>query len=428
MATPAPSTPGFSGGDLGTVSGLPSRKGTSRKGTGRKVALGVAALVLLALLAGGAVALLSGKPALRAEVVYGASGEALRIEAPEAPPGSKVRFRGAEVPLDAGAAELPLAADALRLGDNDLVVALVDPEGDADEVPLTLRVSYRVRPDFSALGGDAPELRVVVDAAPGAEVRLDETPVNLDGSGHGVQAFPLTAAESEGEVYERTVAYRITPPGEEPATGTVQARIPFTPLTVDRPLTTSVTDRERIEVAGTAGAGSVVTVNGERVALREGRFVRVVPLATPGEHALTVEARSDGRAPRRRVLTVQRVEDLAEEASHYATEEVDFARLVAAPESFEGTRVELSGRVYHADTQQGRPFLQMLVAGCRGDDCSLWVHYDGAGEVAIHDSVRVLGVLRGEQQYQTEGGQVRTDPKLEAAFVLPPAPRRGRRR
>lgn len=380
----------------------------------------VLALLLVAgAVVGGVIFLGGSAPDVRASVARGEAGETLQVDVPGAPAGTKVRYNGQELATTAGRVAFPLGANDLQLGDNELTVEVVSPEGDVSTIPLVLTVRYRVRPDLDGLDDAEPKLRIVVDALPGSVVTIDESPVTLDVTGHGVLEVPLEGMASQA-VLERTFDYRVVPPGAPPAQGEVRVRVPFATLQVERPSEESITDQARLEIAGAAHSDATVTVDGNPVEVNEGRFLAEidVPMGV-SEHV--VIATRDERAPRRIDLTVRRVADLAAEASSFEVDRnLDYARLAAAPSDYRGRKVAFVGRVYNADVHEGRASLQMVVRDCaRGQRCPLWVNHDGGTQVRINQWVRVLGEVTGEQQYRATSGEVRSDPAIEAAFLLP---------
>ncbi len=379
----------------------------------------LAVLLVVGAVVGGVMFLGDSGPEVRASVARGEAGETLQVDVPGAPAGTKVRFNGQELPTTAGRVAFPLGANDLQLGDNELTVEVVSPEGDVSTIPLVLTVRYRVRPDLDGLDDAEPKLRIVVDALPGSVVTIDESPVTLDVTGHGVLEVPLEGMASQA-VLERTFDYRVVPPGAPPAQGEVRVRVPFATLQVERPSEESITDQAQLEIAGAAHSDATVTVDGNPVEVNEGRFLAEieVPMGV-SEHV--VIATRDERAPRRIDLTVRRVADLAAEASSYEVDRnLDYARLAAAPGDYRGRKVAFVGRVYNADVHEGRASLQMVVRDCaRGQRCPLWVNHDGGTQVRINQWVRVLGEVTGEQQYRATSGEVRSDPAIEAAFLLP---------
>ena len=225
-------------------------------------------------------------------------------------------------------------------------------------------------------------------------------------------------------VVQHVVRWQIQPPGGAPEAGTLTTRVPLTTVQIDRPGDDVVTDRDRIEIAGAVAPGSTVTVDGASVAVTEGRFLHPYPLPAVGTFNPRIVARSPGRAPTTRTITVRRVEDLAREAASYQVDRtLTYARIAQSPAHFLGQRVAFEGRVYNVDVQGGRSVVQMLVRDCpAAQRCPMWVTYPAATDVTVESWVRVLGTVAGEQQFRSESGQVRTVPRVDAAYVLPARP------
>ncbi len=388
--------------------------------------LALAALVVAGV---GAYLWFGGSSNLRASVGQSNEGEVLFIDLPGAIEGTRVRFNGREQQLAGGRASFPLAANDLQLGDNALTVDVIAPDGSIHQASVVLSLAYRVRADLGTLEQDPPSLRVVVDAPPSATVTLDEQPVELDGTGHGYLAFPVDAA-GDGPTYERTIHYRVVVDGEV-STGEVRVRIPFATLQIDRPGARTITDKAAVELAGAAHPEARVTLDGSPIELTDGRFIASIPVPELGETEHVIVARQPGRAPRVRKLAIRRVADIATEASAYPVDSsLTYARIAQNPESYRGQHVAFEGRVYNVDVHDGQSVLQIVARECpRGQRCALWVAFDGATETQLNDWVRVLGEIAGEQQFRTPSGDVRTVPRVDAAFVLPAeaTPTRSRR-
>ena len=395
----------------------------------------VVALVLLLVLVGAAVVgylyFRGGAAEVNAQVVTVDGAEALQVDVLGAVPGTKVRFDGREEVTQAGRAVFALGENDLQMGDNRLHVEVVEPSGASTSSTVVLSLAYRVRPDLSGLADDEPSVRVVVDAFPGSSVTIDETPVHLDASGHGVHRL-LLAGEAQRGSLERDFHYRVLTPGKPPADGVVRVRIPFALLRVERPGAQSITDRERVEIAGAAHSDAIVRVNGNVVPVREGRFLAEIEVPMGSSEHQVIAARGE-QAPRRVTLQIRRVADLQAEAERYEVDEgLDYARLAASPNDYRGKRVAFVGRVYNVDVHDGRASLQIVVRDCaRGRRCPLWVNYDGGVTVGLNEWVEVRGTVAGEQQYRAASSEVRSDPAIDAAFVvrrdvdaLQPRPRR----
>jgi hypothetical protein len=328
------------------------------------------------------------------------------------------------VPLVAARAVLPLAGEPLTIGENRLALGLVDEDGRAEEVPLDVTLAYRIRPDLSALTSEPARFRVAVEALPGTVVELDGERLALDAGGHGSRDFELRG-RAVSNVITESVPYRVVAPGGAVETGEVTARIPIATLELDRPGDALVTDADSVAVEGAAHSTATVTVNGVPVPVREGRFKHVLELPEAGEHRITVVAREAGHAPESQTITVQRVTDLAAEASAYDVDEaLTYERIAADPAGSRGRRVALEGVVYNVDVRRGQSMIQVLVSRCGEARCPLWVTYPAATDVELNQAVRVLGEVDGEQRFRTTDAaeQVLTVPRVRAVYVLPVDP------
>lgn len=368
--------------------------------------------------------------AVAVSVGHAESGEVLHVEVPGLPDGSRARFGSVEAPFRANATDLPLAADALHVGDNPLAIDLVLPDGTVETHQVTLTLSYRVRADLAALTATPPAIAVVVEALAGSTVVLDGETLTLDGAGRATRNYPLEGMTPSAEgVVEHVAHYTITPPGTPPgtapATGALTTRVPLTTMHIDRPADEAITDREEVEIAGAVLAGATLTIDGAAVTvLPEGRFLHRYPLPAPGDFSPRIVAVAPNRAPAVRTLRIRRVADLAREAAGFTYDRtLTYARLATAPTTFTGQRVMYEGRVYNVDVHDGRGVLQMLVRDCpSGQRCPLWVSYAAATDVTVESWVRIYGTVEGEQQFRSTTGEVRTVPSIAATFVLPARP------
>lgn len=415
-ATPAPS-PQFAGEPA--MPSDPNIPGLRKKSKVPWVGILIGLGLLVGIGAGGAWWMFGRGIELRAAIANSPEGEVLQVDVPGMAEGTKVRFQGREAVLEAGRATFVLAANDLQLGDNTLTVDVVSPDGSVEQGSVVLSVTYRVRADLNSLQSEPPTLRILVDAKPGSTVTIDERNVELDGTGHGFVDLPIDP-QAEANVYERSISYHVVVDGEA-ATGTVETQVPFATLQVDRPGAVTVTDEARVELAGAAHPEATVTLEGTALQTTEGRFVSHLDLAEVGEKEFTLVARRPGRAPRARVLRVQRVEDLEAHAANFPVDEsLTYARITQNPESYAGQSAAFVGRVYNVDVHQGKTVLQIVVRDCpRGQRCPMWVTFEGASSAENNSWVRVVGHIAGEQQFRSPNGQVLTVPRIDAMFVLP---------
>lgn len=431
VAAPRPAAPSFTRSEAPpedvSIAGLPS----PRKRTAGCLVTVLGATLLVALGSVGALVYfrtLGRGPTVTASVGQGASGEVLRLTVLDAAPGAAVRFAGESRAIENGRVELPLSADALHLGDNVLVVELVNG-ANVVEVPVTITLEYRVRADLAGLESTPPTFDVVLEALPGSTATVDGTPLPLDARGIGRRTVSLASLrEGPDGAYSHTASYSVTPPGRAPATGSLVTRVPTTPLHLLRPLDGAVTDLASLEVVGQTSAGQPparVTVEGRDVEVgADGSFRVEVPLPEPGPDGLAtlhVVARRPANAPRAMTVAVRRVPNLRRAASEVVVDRsIGYAQLADQPEVVRGRMVAFEGEVYNADVQGGRGILQVLYVGCsRQGRCPLWVTYSPATAIERGSVVRIVGIAGGTQQFRAESGETRTVPRVDATYVVP---------
>lgn len=422
------SQPGLDTGEL-SIAGMPSPR---KRNTGCLVAV-LASAILVAVTALGTFGyyhFVGRGPSVTAAVAMTPQGEVVRIQVPDAAQGTVVRYGGATQPVTNGVAELPLAADALHLGDNVLNVEIV-AGNTTTAVPITLTVEYRVRADLSGLEATPPTMAVLVEALPGSTVTISGAAVAIDAQGHGRVEVPVASLSAGADgALSHVAPYVVTPPSGQPASGTLSTRIPLTALELRQPLDGAVTDRAAVVVAGRAappasGQATHVTIEGQEAAVSaDGSFRVEVPLPsadTEGRATLHVVARRAGSAPRALSVSLRRVPDLRRAASELVVDRtLGYGQLADTADAVRGRLVSLEGQVYNADVQDGRGVLQMLVRGCtRTDRCPLWVTYAPADPVEPGAVVRVVGVAGGTQQFRAESGETRTVPRIDATYVVP---------
>ena len=213
----------------------------------------------------------------------------------------------------------------------------------------------------------------------------------------------------------------VDPPESEPSHGEFHTRVPYSTLIVDRPGLSVTTDRTSVEIAGATDPTGRITIDGQSVAVQNGRFVHQYALERPGLATPTIVARTSRKAPRTLELRIRRVEDLAAEAASFeVNRDLTYARLAQNPAIYQGQHIAIEGRIYNVEVQGGHSVLQMLARDCpRGSRCPVWVTYPAATDATLDSWVRVLGTVAGEQQFRAESGRIMSSPRVDAAFVLP---------
>lgn len=395
---------------------VPGAASSRKSGTGMLVVAGVLAVVAVV---AAAMALLGGGPEIRTRVVVSGAGDALEVEVPEAPSGTKIRFAGQEAELKAGVANLPLATDALKLGENVLGIDVISPDGSVSRQDVALRVDYRVRADLSSLEKDPPGVDVVVDAQPGSKVTLSTQDLALDAQGHAMKTYPVS--DTNGGTFGLEVPYVVETPDGVTHRSKLNLVLPVTGLHIDRPGAEAVTEANSIEVAGAVEPGAKLTINGAAVQVVDKRFVHRVPLPKPGGYTINVTARAKDKAPHNVPLVVRRVQDMAlAAASFQADKSLTYARIAQNPTIYRGQKVGFDGRVYNVLVENGRSVLQLLVRDCpRAQRCPLWVELPQATDVTTNNWVRVLGTVAGSKEFDSNRGETQSVPSVAAQYVLP---------
>jgi hypothetical protein len=400
--------------------------------SGTRALLGgfIAGIVLIALATAVYVRMAARQKAVdvRAHIMTNEQGEILQFDVPAALEGARLRFGGQEQPIVGGRAMFPLASDSLRVGDNVVLADVVAPTGEHSSARIVIALAYRLWVDTSGLLGPRPSIDVKVAALPGTRVLLDGSALALeqrDGQSHGSKTYPLEPPRGgKGGVIDHVVQYRIEPPKGAVVTDQLKTRIPIATLQIDRPGPDLITDSDTVEIAGSVGRDTGVSVDGRQVPVKDGRFVQRLALPKPGEYKPRVTAGSDGKLPVSATLNIRRVRDLTQAAHEFSFDKnLTYAKVASAPDNYRGQPIAIEGRVYAVDARAGSSVVQMLTRPCpSGQRCSLWVVDPQARDVAVDHWVRVLGVVDGEQQFRSENNQIVTVPKVIAQFILPARP------
>lgn len=412
------------------------RRGSSPSSSGRpryvdpgrrrqRWAPSIAALVLatFALLAAGAlgyVAVRGRGPEVRVVIESRPEGESLLFQVPGAPKGARLRFGGQEQTLDAGRTRFALGADSLRVGKNAVLFDVVYPDGKVEDGRVTIQVDYRVTLDTAPLRAGRPAVDVVVAAVLGSKVWLDGEQVTLDMHGRALRRDAIDPDANPSGQIEHVVRYRVEPPSGELSVGELRAVIPMTTMQIDRPGALITTDQARVEISGAVDKDARLTIDGKPVNVAAGRFLYHYDLPAQGEYQPRLVAMAPGKAPRVAVLTLRRVNDLVQAANGYNPDpNLTYVRIAQSPATYRGQRVAFEGRVYNVRVENGKSALQMLVRECpQGERCPLWINYGAATEFTKDSWVRVLGTVDGEQQFRADNEEIKSVPKVEAAFLL----------
>ena len=421
--TMAPYVPGPGDSLDFRVPGLPRR---GRSGPWLAVSL----LVLALILGGAAVAfVLRGRgeaPALPAQIRTAAQGTVIALTVPDAPAGTRLRYRGADYPVGAnGTVEFPAGELPSEVGTVGLPVAIVRPNTPPEDRTAEVLIAWRVEPDLRHLGEDPARIHLVFHVPPGSSLAVAGQPIRVAGDTGiaEIPAPPPMPVTTLDPMRRDRFPIRVQTPSGAVVQGEYELRVPRATLRVDSPGPAALATNGTLAVRGRAPGATRVTIGGRPAALLAGAFSATVPVG-PGNTPVDIVAYAPGAAPA--VATVQAWRDITPQTylgtGAQGAQGAQGASVVAASPPPEGARVRLDGRVLGNPVQDanGRTF-QLMVEdrACHGGRCLVWI--DPAAPVDVHDGdrVEVVGETHGVRAYTTQGGERRSDPVVIALFVLP---------
>jgi hypothetical protein len=398
----------------------------------RRAPLFLALLAGVVVLGGTAGALLlRSKPApeapLQAQIQSGADGAmGMLVTVPGMPAGTVVRYAEQQQTLDAqGQARFALGSLSSRIGAIDLPIELAPPNAAPQQRTARIVLAWRVEPDLNNLAAERPGLQLLFHVVPGSQLLINDQPVATDRvSGIGaaridnLAPMPLEGPDTLTSDYN----VRVNAPDGTVATGVYQLRVPRTPLLLERPAAGPVTmAADRIVVRGRAPGAARVTVGGTAAELTGDAFTAIAPLPAVGPHVLDVVAYSRSGAPAVSRLTVERVANDRAAATRFlggaTAGTVEWARGGPAVHQ----RVRVRGRVLGTPREyEGGQTFQLVVSerGCDASRCLLWIDTEPGVTPAPNATLEIVGTVSGRRQAVTAGGERRSDPVIQAAFVF----------
>ncbi|MCA9586386.1 MAG: hypothetical protein KC657_13605, partial [Myxococcales bacterium] len=359
-----------------------------------------------------------GEPLVATPRLDDSGKESLQVRCATCPDGTKLSL-GASAADVAGHEALLVLPAPLTIGDNKLTVHIDRPGSGRDEdVTLRVPVAYRVRVDLGTLADRPPKITVRVEAAPGAIVKVDGKPLELDANGKAAYAVDVSE-ETEGESAEvkkidKQIDFEITPKGGKAEAQKLTARTGILPLKVDAPGTELFTADASASVTGRTKPGSTVTVAGKPAEIdAAGRFSAKVDVE--GVTSIDVVASAPPLAPRHAIAKVTRVTDLEAVAKEMdAKAPLGFDAFVNV-EASKGKLAAVDGEVAEIRVAGGQTIL--LVESRRGcasrGNCLVRVVHGAEKRLSRGDSVRAYGAVAGSV---TAGGK--TVPEIVAPLLI----------
>ncbi len=334
--------------------------------------------------------------------------------------GMRVRFGGRELLLGPEGVRFALDVDSMKVGANHVVLFLIDRHGRGKLLNATILIPYRVHFDRQGLNQIPMTLDFVIDVLPHSNVSVDGQPLVVDAHGKGTKRYVIQVPEDSETSYEHVVHYSIEPKDSRPIEGVLRAHIQPSALRVDAPIDMAVTQGKSIDVAGAVHAQAKLTINGQPIAVRDGLFQHIEPLAELGMSSIEIVAHEPMRLPRRIVRRVYRVANLKHEATRFRADPRITYRLIAEdPIKYRGQHIRIVGRVFNVDVENGQNMLQMQARECDHTPCPLWVTLPTLMQFEPGSMITVLGVVTGTQTFRTYSGKVSKIPRIDAILAVP---------
>lgn len=378
---------------------------------------------VLLLLSAAAFALLwSGSKPLSALVSADAAGkDRIDLVCEQCSDGTLIRLGEASAEVRGRKAYLT-PAQPLPLGQNAVTFSVLRPGDESpDDVEVRLPpIEYRIRPDTTTLVGDQPSLTLSIEAIPGSQVEIAETPVSLDPAGRGDIRIDvgsqLRGPASEVATFEQAVRYLIKPPSGKQYDGELRVKIGVTPLVLGAPGSDTVTDLERFMLAGRTTKGAELWVAGNSIPVDDtGRFAQLMSIDSVGETNVTVRAGQPGLAPRFVAFRLQRVKNLALEATKLRQTAIPFARVAKDVAGNLGQTVYVAGKIDEVRVDGHRTLVVLQASkDCEGRYCLARLVYGGLRKLQRGLEVTAIGRL------QRAAGAPGTEdvPEIEVSLLL----------
>lgn len=347
--------------------------------------------------------------------------EDLTLSCHDCPDGTTVALDGRTATFHGGAAKL-VGIHTLAMGKNKLDISLQRPGASASSVDLVVPVEYRVRGDFSELGGDPPKLRVLVQALPKSSVIVDGHALALapDGTAHYDidVSHDLSGGAARVIPLQRSIAYIVTPPDSAPEHGTVKLQLGIVPLEVNAPGPDIVIDSPHFMLAGRTASDATVSVAGHPITVDpSGHFAQLMNVSSIGETTIIVRASAPKRAPRLFPILVKRVANLHDTAAAFEKHATtSYAAIASNIEAKAGWAVALQGHVTDVRvTDHVSVILLDVKRGCAAHPCLARLVFGENTELKSGDPISAFGHVTRAVDGPRSGTKI---PEVRVEFIL----------
>lgn len=341
--------------------------------------------------------------------------DSILVECSNCNDASHVTMNGVSAQFSNHVARLQLAAP-LHVGQNQVDLILSRSGSKAEPLQILVPVDFRAVGDLSGLSENPPKLRWLFQKAGAVEIEVDQKPLTFGVDGKAAYEVPLedeiTGQSSAAAPLERRIHYRVH--GAHTSDGSLVLRTAITPLRIDSPGSTFVTESPNLKICGRTNSTAKVRTGSLEVAVdAQGSFCNDVVLTEHGKFNVWITAASPGSAPRRVMRTIERTPNLV---AYAKTLFPQVAHEFAAEATQSSPIVAITGLVVEqSPLPSGSRFLLRREGGNNPESSFVQVTSFGTAQRKIGSHVTVFG----EPSESLRGPDGRSMRGLIAAFEVP---------
>ncbi len=322
---------------------------------------------------------------------------ALALQCDSCPDGSFVQLGEQRGEFLAHRATVPLV-EPPKVGPNSFKLDLHRSGLGRDErVELSVDVAYRAVWDLSGLVVHPPHLTIVLEAAPGVLIRVNNNDVAMSGGrGKHWMALGKTAVGQSRSVewldesaeIEASSGQNSGPPKP------FSIHLPVVPLAIDTPTPKFHTDARTVVVSGRTAPGALVAANDHRVTADDAGYFELTVTSHVGQNTVELNSSLGGHVPRTASATFTQVDNLTKIALAYQADAVrrfdHLTKRVGGSNS--PVRVALAGRVLEWKTNHNVTVALVDVSsGCPNRTCLVRVEHPAAITLSPNQAISVFG-------------------------------------
>ncbi len=321
----------------------------------------------------------------------------LELQCDSCPDGSFVHLDGQRGEFIARRATVPLV-EPPKVGPNSFNLDVYRSGlGRDEQVELSVDVAYRAVWDLSGLAVHPPHLTIVIEAAPGVLIRVNNNDVAMSG-GRGKHWMALSEApvgpSRSVEWLDESAEIAASFGQKSGPSNPFSIRLPVVPLAIDTPSPSFHTDAKTVVVSGRTAPGALVAANGQYATADEAGYFELTVASHVGLNGVELNSSLGGHVPRTTSVTFSHVDNLTKVALAYQTGAVRrFDHLTQrVGESNSPVRVALAGRVQEWKTSHNVTVALLDVSsGCPNRTCLVRVEHPAAITLSANQAISVFG-------------------------------------